>query len=603
MALAISLGFVSLFAAFSLLSEQILHDSAARLLDERLIIAQMAANQVDNLLEEEAVELQRAYLTDAPVLPAEGQLAYQAGRAGRAEALSLAPLLQGGGVFASANGASSMIPADSAGALARGFPEQAEVTAISEPFVDPVTRQATVVITVPVYHQRRLVGFQRGLVNLNGEPFMATLLQAAALSVSGHASLVDRQGRALISTYGVPALSPGEHGEFYRQAALAGRPVIETVPFELDLPGETKGELHIMAFVPLKKAPWGVAVGGDLDETLVGVRRLRSGMAILGAIALVCVWMATLIGTRRLLKPIRELTEAARHIEGGKLHTPLNVFQTGEIGAMAASLEHMRLKLLSNVQELANWNETLEARVEEQTENLRQQQALTQQLLRRVITAQEEERARLSRELHDEIGQTLTALELSIERLGRVLPAGEDGAHRRLEQMRALTEQALVDLRRVIAALRPGVLDKLGLVPALGWISDHTLQPLGIAVTLQADGQENRLPSEVETVLFRIAQEAMNNVARHSQAKRLAIRLEQSAERVEMVLADDGLGWDRARASLPADPGRGLGLAGMRERACLVGGQVWLESKPGEGTAVRVVIPLPAPGRASGGLS
>ena len=303
-------------------------------------------------------------------------------------------------------------------------------------------------IALPAWSDGRISGLVFGLVDLDSAAIKAPLSQAASLGVTGHASLVDQDGRSLFTTLDIPFQSPGEHSTFYRKAMLSRQALIETVPFESDLPeaDETRGEKHVMAFARLKVEPWGVAVGGDLDETFAGVGRLRLGMVILGGLTLACVWAATLVGTRSLLGPVRELTAAAQRIADGRLRTPLPASQDGEIGVMANALERMRLQLLSSIEALADWNDTLEARVREQTDSLRQQQAITRHLLRQVISAQEEERGRLARELHDEIGQTLTAVELGLERLATSLPPGESTAQRRLEQMRALTERALVDL-------------------------------------------------------------------------------------------------------------------------------------------------------------
>ncbi len=374
---------------------------------------------------------------------------------------------------------------------------------------------------------------------------------------------------------------------------VEGEAVVDTVPFELDLPDEAEGHPHVMAFAPLRMAPWGVAVGGDEDETFAGVYRLRMGLALLGVVALAGTWVATLLGTRLMVQPVERLKEAAKRIADQDLDTPLHAPEGGEIGEMAAALERMRQLLLANIQELSEWNETLEARIAERTEELRQQQALIQQLLRRAIAGQEEERARLSRELHDEIGQTLTAVQLGLDRMSRILPADDAGVEERLRGTRELTERALADLRRVITDLRPGVLDQLGLVPALSWVADHTLRPLDMAVTIEADGLEQRLPAEIETILFRIAQEAMSNVARHSGASRLRIELVHTDGKVTMTLVDNGRGFDSSAMTSDADPWGRLGLAGMQERASLAGGETTVETALGRGTIVRVTVPVP----------
>jgi len=148
-------------------------------------------------------------------------------------------------------------------------------------------------------------------------------------------------------------------------------------------------------------------------------------------------------------------------------------------------------------------------------------------------------------------------------------------------------------LRRVITNLRPGVLDELGLVPALSWVADTTLRPQGIAVTIDAAGLEGRLPGRLETTLFRIAQEAMSNVARHSGASHVAIELGATDTGASMVVRDDGGGFEPVPPGAPPPQGSGLGLAGMRERAALVGGGVEVTSVVGEGATIIVEIPIP----------
>ena len=224
---------------------------------------------------------------------------------------------------------------------------------------------------------------------------------------------------------------------------------------------------------------------------------------------------------------------------------------------------------------------------------LREKEALRAQLLKQAITAQEEERARLARELHDDIGQMLTAVQLGLDRLGKALAEDDVTAHERLARVQMLTEQTLADVRRVITALRPGILDQLGLVPALSWVAEHMLRPLGVRVTIDSTGLSDRPPPELEIILFRIAQEAMSNVARHSKASHLAIRLEQSDGQITMTLVDNGVGFVPLDvAAIPAQR-RGLGLAGMQERASLAGGRVMIDSIPGQGATIQVIVPLP----------
>jgi len=597
MALAISLGFIALFLSLAFLVEQVFQDDANRLREQRLVIAKITAGQIDSFLDQAIFALEQSITRiDPESRPLElSDLARMTEDEGQLTIFSPGlVLLDTEGRSVTSRPAGLYPPGTDLSGLdhiAQSL-EQDQFT-ISDPFQDPFSGRQVFSITVPVRDDGRLVGLLCGFIDLNGDRITTPLQEATAISESEHAVLVDRQGRVVVSTFHLPLHSPGEHASFYRQALAEGEAVVETVPFELDLPGEPLGHLHVMAVVPLTNAPWGLAVGGDVADIFAGIQRLQLGLIVLGIAALIAVWILTLIGTRRLVRPVQQLTAAADQIADGNLDVPLTAPEGGEIGVMAAALDRMRNQLLADLRELAEWNDTLEERVTRQTEDLRQQQALTQQLLRESINAQEAERTRLARELHDEIGQALTAVELSLGYLANAISPEDEEARQRLEQSRALTEQTVADLRAITAALRPGTLDQLGLIPALEWISNHTLRQTGISLSIEAGGLDGRLPDEIETTLFRIAQEAMSNVMRHSDAKSLDIMLLIEPEEVTMTLRDDGRGFTNDLVVENSGKAKlNIGLAIMQERAALVGGTLAIESIPNEGTEVRVTLPL-----------
>ena len=212
-------------------------------------------------------------------------------------------------------------------------------------------------------------------------------------------------------------------------------------------------------------------------------------------------------------------------------------------------------------------------------------------LLRKVITAQEEERKRLARELHDETCQKLAALGI---RLDTALGAGspEDCAER-LGDARALATQTLDDVHRVIFDLRPSVLDDLGLLAAIRWYAQRQLEPRGIAVRLDFADLNLRLPAEIETALFRSVQEAVNNIARHSGAENALIEIDLGGNGLQIDIEDDGVGFDVDEVTSTVESGRGLGLTGLRERMELIGGAAVIDSSPGDGTRVRFAVPMP----------
>ncbi|HSC48704.1 MAG TPA: GAF domain-containing protein [Gaiellaceae bacterium] len=199
--------------------------------------------------------------------------------------------------------------------------------------------------------------------------------------------------------------------------------------------------------------------------------------------------------------------------------------------------------------------------------------------LRRVVAAQELERQRLARELHDETGQALTSILLGLKQLeGAKSPEA-------LEGLRELVVATLQDVRRLAVELRPKVLDDFGLVPALERLTQNFAEHTGIAVDLEASAITERLPMEVETAIYRIVQEALTNVVKHARAQRVSVLLTRANGRIKAVIEDDGTGFDQNATD------GGIGLIGMRERIELLDGSLAVETTPTSGTTVAVEVP------------
>ena len=198
------------------------------------------------------------------------------------------------------------------------------------------------------------------------------------------------------------------------------------------------------------------------------------------------------------------------------------------------------------------------------------------------LAAQEEERARVARDLHDEVNQSLTGLLLRLEAAGRSAPPALVGE---LAETKALANQAMEELLALARQLRPTALDDLGLKAALASHVDDTARQAGVGTSFHAQGDLSGLAQDIQLVVYRVAQEAVSNALRHSGARNVRVQLRREGERVELSVGDDGRGFtfDESR--------RGLGLAGMRERALLVGGDLQVESRPGTGTRVRLRVP------------
>jgi signal transduction histidine kinase len=225
-------------------------------------------------------------------------------------------------------------------------------------------------------------------------------------------------------------------------------------------------------------------------------------------------------------------------------------------------------------------------------EEVREKERLRRDLLSRLISAHEDERFRISRELHDEVSQSLTGLMMRLNAAEEMCPQDLEQARAALGTVRGVAEQTLEEVRKIIFALRPTLLDDLGLIPAVRHYAKNLLEPAGLQVRFSTGGfGGQRLPRAIETTVFRIAQEAVTNIARHAQASRATISVELTDGTVRLLVADDGVGFD-VEAALRDPALRRLGIIGMEERVALLGGTLRITSRPGEGTTVEMALPL-----------
>lgn len=213
-------------------------------------------------------------------------------------------------------------------------------------------------------------------------------------------------------------------------------------------------------------------------------------------------------------------------------------------------------------------------------------------LARSVLRVQEDERRRFARELHDGIGQNLTALKHRLQAL--LERVGEGDVATRLAQALALCADTLEDTRSLSRLLRPQILDDLGLIAALRWLARSSGEAGAFEVEVECDRDvlPEGVDGDIATFVFRIAQEAFSNIVRHARAKQVWLRLHCTDAALQMMLVDDGVGFDPEVAQAGASASRGSGLAGMRERAEMFGAQLRWTSAPGEGTQLRLRVPL-----------
>ncbi len=218
-----------------------------------------------------------------------------------------------------------------------------------------------------------------------------------------------------------------------------------------------------------------------------------------------------------------------------------------------------------------------------------QRETLRGEMLKQIVAAQEAERQRIARELHDETGQALTAIGLGLRGVSIALPENTQSATQNLRRLEALVSQSLTELQRLIADLRPSHLDDLGLPAALRWYSGEVEKRVPLTTHVEITGEEKNLPAPLKIALFRVTQEALNNVVKHARARKVDIRLHYGVEEVLIVVKDDGVGFDMN--VLTHKKGTSWGLVGMVERANLLGGRFDIHSQVGEGTRIEVTIP------------
>jgi len=309
---------------------------------------------------------------------------------------------------------------------------------------------------------------------------------------------------------------------------------------------------------------------------------LRENLLWWAGTILVTVLVVHLVTSRLILRRLEQVAHSLTRFGRGQFDLRLPADDPDEIGRLAATFNDMGQRLQSEETQ----NRTL-------TGDLRRLAFERLELLKRLISAQEEERRRVARDLHDGLGQDLAGLAFRLEMVERLGVDQPEPARAHVRQLRAQIAETTNRVYDLILALRPSLLDDLGLAPALRAQAERALKNAGVEFELEASGLARRLPPEIETALFRTFQEALHNVARHARARHVRLRLAAPDGHFEGEIVDDGCGFDMENIRPNENSARGLGLLGMQERVTQCGGALDIFSQPGAGTRVRIRIPLP----------
>lgn len=297
-------------------------------------------------------------------------------------------------------------------------------------------------------------------------------------------------------------------------------------------------------------------IGISLARLHREIAHTRLTIALLGTSILAAALIAVLLIGNLLTRPLREVAAGAQRIAAGELTHRVPAGRADEIGQLAAAFNDMAAKIA-------------------------ERDASLRQLSKRLLSIQEQERVRIAREVHDELGQALTAMKIELQQLGA-------GRRELQEPLGAIAHRidGIVDLvRRIAADLRPSILDDLGITAALEQQLRRLRESTGITTTLTVS-EEPEIDMLTGVTLYRITQEALANVVRHAEATAVEVSLAMNGGRAVLIIKDNGRGMPQ-----PAHP-QSLGLLGIRERAQLLGGSVVIDSSPGDGTAITVTLPL-----------
>ncbi|MBI2165967.1 MAG: HAMP domain-containing protein [Chloroflexi bacterium] len=344
-------------------------------------------------------------------------------------------------------------------------------------------------------------------------------------------------------------------------------------------------EPHVMAVVPLAGSTLYVVLEQPVDVALALPRQIRQRLILLTTLGFLATLLVAWITTRHVVKPTEQLTVAAQRMAQGDLERPINVTAQDEVGKLAESLDAMRQRLRAAHQQVENTNRGLESQVRERTSRLGE-------VLGKIISSQEEERYRLARELHDETAQTLGALSIALDRAQGGLQDASPETVEQLTEAKAIANRLIEETRRLILDLRPMVLDDLGLGAAIRWYAESHLEEQGVTTNVEFEQPAYRISKHVEVSLFRIVQEAVNNIAKHAHAQHAHIRLEFRDSVATVMVSDDGKGFDVDRVLDFGASANSVGLLGMQERVRLLNGRLHIRSEQGKGTQVTVKIPI-----------
>ncbi|HEU0167380.1 MAG TPA: ATP-binding protein, partial [Chloroflexota bacterium] len=316
-----------------------------------------------------------------------------------------------------------------------------------------------------------------------------------------------------------------------------------------------------------------IATGATIGTYITATLALQSNLTIASVLVVIGISISVVVNymiMRAAFRPLNIIQHTVEQVSRGNTRARVDRLEVGD----------------PEIVQLAETINMMLNRLEQDTRLIERHSRQIQVMSAQVLRAQEEERRRIARELHDETSQALNALLLSIEMAQETVRDEETEACRRLESSKQLTVQTLDAIHNLAFDLRPTMLDDLGLEPSVRWYAKRQSDTYGLQILVDIEGLEERLPAQTEVALFRVIQEALTNVAKHAQASLVRVNMRRLDSSVELIVADNGRGFDPDQM-----PGDRLGVFGMQERVSLLSGQFELHARPGRGTRLHVTVP------------
>lgn len=348
---------------------------------------------------------------------------------------------------------------------------------------------------------------------------------------------------------------------------------------------------HLLTVVPIRLAKWAVIIGQPKSQIFSTAKNLELNYVLVVVIFIIISTLISIYLSRKIVSPIKSLISAVNNLASGDLSTPIKNLGSDEILKLSKSFDEMRQKLAESYERIRIYNTELEKIVESRTHEIEENRQIIKQLLRKVINSQEDERKRVARDLHDTILQDISAFLIKLD-ICKQHP--EIISVEKIDEMRNVAIKTIDNIHNIIKNLRPTMLDDLGLQAALNVLVTTHLLSKGISCQLDIKTPLiGKLSPNVEISVFRVIQEAIRNISRHSQAENAFISIDIKESFLEIIIEDDGLGFNVDKFMLlSSDNGRGLGIIGMKERVSLLGGDFNIQSSPAEGTRLFIRIPM-----------